>query len=385
MRRFRILRAGAGALLVSALCASLAGADATSGTYTGTLNARGNYWWEKSTRVIAPEVNASIASPAGVWVDGSYLLDAITSASTATGVTADKAFTEKRNEGQAGLGYEIDFGNVQLDLSARGRLSIEPDYHSRGGGFNSALSLGQRNTVLKLNGFFTHDDVFRVERSLPAANPDKLIAAKAVPVGDLSIAYVGVAWEQILNRTSTLTLGYDLSLMNGFQANAYRTVAFKDGGGGAPEKHPDQRTRSAPYLWIAKFFEPTRSALRVGYRFYRDDWDIQAHAVDVRVHQEIGDNLELRLRYRYYTQQSAFFYRKGGNLRADEYITADPKMSAFHDQTFGLKMRLALGFLSFTKFDPLRTAVLDWSVEYVLNTNRYGNGVMAQGGLGWSF
>jgi Protein of unknown function (DUF3570) len=383
MRRLRSLSALA--FIVCALSASLAGADAASGTYTGSLNARGNYYWERSTRVVAPEVNAIISAPVGVRVEGSYLLDAITSASTATGVTADKAFTEKRNEGLAGLGYEVDFGKAQLDVAARGRISREPDYHSLSGGFSAALSLDQRNTVLKFNGFFTHDDVFRVERSLPAVNPGKLIASKALPVGELEVVYLGVAVDQVFNRTVTLTLGYDLSLMNGFQANAYRMVKFQDGSGGAPEKHPDQRTRHAPYLWFAKFFETTRSALRVGYRFYDDDWDIQAHAVDTRVHQELGDNFELRLRYRYYTQQASFFHREGGNLHTDQYVTDDPKMTAFHNHTLGLKMRLALGFLSFTKFDPLRTLVLDWGVEYVLNTNRYGNGVIAQGGLGWVF
>ena len=61
-------------------------------------------------------------------------------------------------------------------------------------------------------------------------------------------------------------------------------------------------------------------------------------------------------------------------------------MTAFHDQTAGLRLRVALDFLSFTALDFLRTAVLDWSVDYMFeNTNRYGKGVIAQGGIGWAF
>ena len=360
-------------------------ADAASGTYTGTLSMRGNYYWERSTRVIAPEVAASLASPHGVRVDASYLLDAITSASLATGVQDDVAFTEKRNEVQAGLGYEIDLGKQQLDFSARGRYSKEPDYLSRGVGFGAALSLNERNTVLHLTGYFVHDDVYRLERVAPTPGANRLVAREPVRRGDLDALSLGFAWDQVLNRTSTMTLGYDLAVLNGFQANAYRVVPRADGPP-IPEQHPDDRLRHAAYVWLAHFFTTTRTTLRGGYRLYRDNWELLAHATDLRVHQEVGPNVELRLRYRHYTQSAAFFYRPGGNLRQDRYATADPKMTEFRDQTIGLRMRLSLDFLAFTALDFLNTAVLDWSVDYIFeNTNRYGTGVIAQGGLGWSF
>lgn len=361
-------------------------ADAASGTYTGSLSLRGNYYWERSTRVVAPEVAATVDSPQGIRVEGAYLLDAITSASQATGVQTDNAFTERRNEFRLGLGYELDFGRQQLDVSANARYSKEPDYLSRGVGFAAALSLNERNSVFTLAGYFITDDIYRLERAAPADDPTRLIARKPVKVegGDLDALSLGIAWDQVLNRTSTLTLGYDLALLNGFQANAYRMVSYADGGG-APEKHPRERTRHAGYVWYSQFFPKTRSAIRGGYRLYRDDWKILAHALDGRFHQEFGPYVETRLRYRYYRQSSSYFYRPGGNLRSDIYITDDPKMTNFHTQTFGLRLRFSLDFLAFTALDFLSTALLDWSVEYIYNTNRYGNGVVAQGGLGWTF
>lgn len=365
-----------GPLVLLFVC-TLARGDAASGTYTGSVAARGNYYWERSTRVVAPSIAGSVATPVGVRVEASYLLDAITSASQATGVgDKDAAFTEKRNEVQAGVGYELDLGDTQLDLAVRGRFSKEPDYLSRGVGFGSALSLDQRNTVLHLTGYFIEDDVYRKVR-MPGVSRTK--------AGDLRALSLGLGWDQVLSRATTFTLGYDLALLDGFLANPYRMVAFADGGGGALERHPDSRVRHAGYLWAAHFIESSRTALRVGYRLYYDSWEILAHAPEVRVHQEIGPHVELRLRYRYYTQTDSFFYRAGGNLQRDRYITRDPKMSEFHDQTLGLKVRLSLDFLGFTAFDVLRTAVLDWNVEYVFNTNLYGNGVIAQGGVGWTF
>jgi hypothetical protein len=375
-----------------ALCASLARADAASGTWTGQINARGNYYWEHSTRVIAPSLNASLAAPNGVRVDGTYLIDAISSASVATGTIDDRVFTEKRHDITAGLGYEFDLGKAQLDLHGIGHVSREPDYKSNSGALAAALSLDQRNTVLRFNGYYGHDDVYAVLRVVPA-NGTKLVALPPDYKGNLDVVSLDLAWDQVLDRSTTVTLGYDLSLLNGFQANAYRKAPYKTMGG-APEHHPTQRTRGAPYVWVARFIEPSCSAIRLGYRFYRDDWDITAHAIDGRFHQEIGEHFELRLRYRYYTQTSSFFYKKNGytapdalhGIAGDTYVTADPKMSAFHDQTFGLKMRLSFDFLSFTKFDFLRSAVLDWGVEYMRITNRYGpDAIVAQGGMGWSF
>jgi hypothetical protein len=368
------------ALLLVSWVASRASADAASGTYTGSVALRGNYYWEHSTRVVAPNATVNLDTPSGVRVDGSYLLDAITSASQATGVVTDNAFTEKRNEAQAGLGYEIDFGKRQLDLSARGRFSKEPDYLSRGAGFAAALSLDERNTVLRLSGYFVHDDVYRRVRMSSAADPSRLTVSSADPAGTLNVLSLGLAWDQVINRALTLTLGYDLAVLEGYQANAYRQVPFANGGAGA-EKHPESRARSAGYVWLAYFNEQTRTAIRGGYRLYYDNWDVLAHVPELRIHQEVGPHLEVRLRYRYYTQSSSFFYRQGGNLRSDRFYTFDPKMSEFHDQTLGLKVRLSLDFLSFTKLDFLRNTVLDWTVEYVYNTNRYGNGVVAQGGF----
>ncbi len=372
-------------LLTALVCVALASpSQADPAGWGGEVGLRGNYYWERSTRVVAPAANATIETPLGVRVNGTYLIDAITSASQATGVQSDISFTEVRHDVSAGLGYELDLGQAQLDVTLSGRWSKEPDYLSRGLGFTSALSLNDRNTTLRLNGYFLHDKVWKIDRMAPAEDPDRLMAADAVYVGTLDALSIGLALDQVLSPTTVLTIGYDGAWLNGFQANVYRTVAYADGGG-SPENHPEKRVRNASYLWLAQYIRKTRSAIRVGYRFYADTWDLVAHAPEARIYQEFGDYLMLRLRYRYYRQSSAEFWRSGGNLRADEHITADPKMSPFYNQTVGTKVQLSLDFLSFTPLDFAHSAVLDFGVEYIQNTNRFGNGVIGQGGLAWPF
>ncbi len=384
-RALRLLCARVAAALCALCLAPHAGhADGASGTYTGTISARGNYFWERSTRVVAPSISATLASPKGAHVDATYLVDAITSASQATGVVSDRTFTELRNDIAGGVGYEFDFGDAQLDLTARGRFSKEPDYLSRGVGFSSTLSLNHRLTVITLSGNYNFDDVGQVLRMVPTPTSNKLIPSQRVHMGDLHVLSLGFALDQVLTRTAWIQLGYDAALLEGYQANAYRTVAYNDGGA-APENHPDSRVRQAYYFWFAQYFTATRSSLRLGYRFYHDSWNITAHVPEVRLYQEMGRHFEARLRYRYYHQSAADFWRRGGNRREDRHFTADPKMSPFHDQTIGMKLRINFDFLSFTALDSLHTAALDFGVEYVFNTNRYGNGLIGQGGLTWAF
>jgi hypothetical protein len=377
-------------LLLSALALG-AKADAVTGTTTGSVSLRGNYYYEKSTRVIAPALTATLETPQGIRFDTTYLLDAITSASLATGVVSDAAFTEKRHDFQAGAGYEIDFGGTQLDVAASGRMSREPDYKSRGFGFSPALSLNERNTTLRLNGYFVHDDVARVQRMTPVNKPGgSLMAARAMHVGNLDTLSLGFAVDQLLSPLAWLTIGYDLALLNGFTANPYRTVKLSDGGAAA-ENHPDERRRHAVYGWLQHYIPQSYSSLRVGYRVYKDDWDILAHAFEARAYQELGRHVEIRLRYRYFTQRSSFFYRSSytkadaGTEAMRGFVTADPKMTAFQDQTFGFKLRVDLTWLNRTWLHALRNAVFDGSLEYVVNTNRYGNGWISQAGFIWPF
>jgi hypothetical protein len=372
--------------LVSSAAAPAA-ADRVSGTYTGNVALRGNYYWENSTRVVAPSLSAGMETPQGIRMDATYLIDAITSASVATGVQDDEPFTEIRHDFSAGAGYEIDFGGTQLDLTLRGRFSREPDYHSRGVGFSGALSLDQRNTILRLNGYYLHDDVARVDRFAPPNDPDQLLATQARPVGELDTTSLGFAVDQLLNPLATLTLGYDLGILDGFTANPYRSVNFASGGPPDAEKHPELRIRHGVYGWLAHYIPYTRSSLRLGYRIYHDDWSLTAHAPEGRLYQECGEYVELRFRYRYYTQTGSEFYRPGGNLRTDEYRTADPKMAPFHDHTWGLKFRLGLGFFRNTFLRVFEKAVVDMSFEYMIGTSTYliKNAMVGQGGLVWPF
>jgi hypothetical protein len=380
-----ITRAAAATFLLTVLC--LLGtpghlrADKASGTWTGAAEIRGNYYLERSTRVVAPRASIDLESPTGVRLHADYLVDSITSASIAAGTQADVAFTEIRHEVGLGTGYEFDFGGTQLDVMVTGRASREPDYRSLGGGVATALSLNDRSTVLRLNVFGVRDRVEALIRGfggVPGQLSDRGLQ------GHLNAIAATFVLEQALSPVLTAQLAYDYGYMWGYLQNAYRLVPVA--GIVESENHPEIRHRHTITGRLAYYMRPTRTALHAIYRTYRDSWNIAALNPEGRIYQELGHHLLLRLRYRYYTQTRAFFYKAPENYDPEEvYVTADPKMSRFHSHLVGLQLVFKLTFLerSFLRF--ARDGTLDFGFDRIWNTNRFGNGIIATAGFRMPF
>ena len=303
------------------------------------METRGSYYWERSTRVVAPSFRLDATSPDGLTVSADYLIDTITSASVASGLSSDKAFTELRNDFGVGLGYELHLADdVHLRVFGRGHASIEPDYHSYGANGSLQLSLNQRSTLLTLSGGGNHDLVGKVFRGgMPMLSPSGRDLSNRGIVGTLDVASLSVAWSQLVTPQLEFEVGYDFGYLGGYQANPYRMVVVA--GTPRPETHPDERFRHAAYGRLAYYVRETHTSVQALYRAYVDDWHVAAINPELRVYQELSREMQLRLRYRYYVQSASYFYRLQPDYAAtDVYVTADPKMSAFESHTIGAQL-----------------------------------------------
>ena len=359
------------------ICGATARADEASGTWTGYVELRSNYYWERSTRVVAPTVAAEVISPDGIRLRSHYLVDSITSASQAAGLQTDVRFTETRHEVDLGVGREFDLGDFQLDVGAIGRTSYEPDYTSVGGTVTSALSLNERVTVLRLNATFTHDTIGKILRGADRAEGGSDLSDRGT-VGELDSFVLSIGITQVLAPTWTLDVGYDFGVLTGFQNNPYRQASVQ----GIPldEQHPSERLRHTLSARLSWYLRPTHTALQALQRLYVDSWDILALTPELRVYQEIGAATVLRLRYRYYTQARSFFYQPA-YPSTQEYFTADPKMSPFHSHQLGAQVVVGLTALEDTPLEFASEATIDLTYDMIWNTNRYGDGVIAQASL----
>ena len=348
-------------------------ADAVTGTWTGDAQLRGNYYWDRSTRVIAPEIIAQVEAPQGSRMRVDYLIDSITSASIAAGALEDTRFTEIRHDVELKGGHEFVDRKDPVDVFGGVRFSREPDYFSFGTLFQPTIWLADRATKFRGLMSYRHDEIGQNFRGGAQQRPGSQFGET------LDAISLAAGWEQVLSRTLVLEVGYDFTYQWGFLANPYRSVL----GGQRPEAHPDQRFRHLLMSRLAWYIPRSRTSLQILYRSYVDSWKVSAVNPEFRIYQEMSPYFQTRLRYRYYTQTSASFYKTNPNdyTFADPYVTADPKLSAFHINEVGIQFLILGSFLEGTAHRSIAGAQFDISFNYRWNTNAFGNQVVATTGL----
>ncbi len=308
----------------------------------------GNYYKERSTRVLAPMVRISKDLPQNSEFELSYLVDQITSASSA--VTAvDEVFQEYRQELTArGQWGALDLFKPGLVL----RYSKEPDYQSAALGLSLALELEPMGTVVTLRGQHQRDQIRQRE---VRAFEDKL-----------STTLVGLDLSQIVRRNVVLGASFEAQIVRGYQENPYRN-----------EVHPRSRNRYATAIFGAYRHEPSRTSVRLEYRFYIDTWNLHAHSVAVEIHQWLWPGVEIAPQFRWHTQDGVRF--------ESGFRTSDPKLAAFDSRFYGLQIRWTLSFLRETFLSTFAESSLEPSYAYLDQDNAYGPAHIAQLGWYWPF
>ncbi len=316
-----------------------------------TIELRGQYYKERTTTVIQPTLDVELDLGPRATIGGHLVLDSISAASVAAGQQA--RFTERRYEGGLRGLYRI---GEQFTVSLGGRVSSEPDYVSRNVNAALAVELWDKNATFAVSSALSFDDIS------DAAVPGSQLRES------LRTHYFGLSWTQLLGPRALAQVGYDLFVADGYQANPYRQVV----AAGVPlaETVPQLRLRNAAYV-SARVFEPRSQVVaQLGYRYYFDDWGVSGHTPEVSLTRDLGRDLELRLRYRFYTQRAADFYREIYD-RQERFLTDDAKLAPFDGHTLGARATLRLGFLG-GALARFREGELSALYERVGQNNRFG-------------
>ena len=330
----------------------------------GEVTVRGAYYKERATRVAQPMLDARFEVGEDGELQVHTLIDSISSASVAAGA-AGEPFDETRYE--IGAGYMHRLGLFRFGGGVRG--STEPDYQSAFVNLRGEAELGERNTLLALGLAGGHDSI---------SNEGAQSGLMETSIeGTLNTGMLSLSLGQILTPTLFAQLTYDLIRLDGFQENPYRTVAA--GGMLEPERVPESRTRHAALALIRTYVPPSRTTLVGAYRFYGDDWGVTGHTPEVRVIQELVEDVHLHLRYRLHLQGAADFYQviyDTADPAVEPYLTDDVKLSELTTHTFGIKLDLALSRLGIGgQMAGARGGAL---VEYITQSTYFGNAISAQ-------
>jgi hypothetical protein len=306
----------------------------------------GNYYKERSTRIVSPMITVRKDLPLEADVEATYLVDQITSASGAFGVTSDAAFQEYRQEVRFAAGKR--FGDVRPSLSLR--YSGESDYRSFAVGGQVAVELFDKNTILQAQVAVQHDIVD------PRDFRDKL-----------DTTFVGVAWSQLITPELIVGLNLETQILSGYTENFYRV-----------ENHPRERNRYIASIFGNYRIDYTKTTIHGAYRLYADSWDLVAHTFDLEVTQRLLPSLEIAPRLRAHTQDDVYF----SQLTPDNFLTTDPKLFAFGSGFYGVRLIWKLWFLDDTF---LQGASIEPSYALLVQGTRYGTAHIAQLGGYWPF
>ncbi len=311
----------------------------------------GNYWKERSTRVINPMMRITKDLPDGWQVDATYLVDQITSASGAFTAT-DEPFSEYRNEVRLQVSKEL-MGFLTPGIN--GRYSTESDYTSVGIGADLGISLFQDNTVLR--AYFQHyfDEIRQRERRGFQDN--------------LNTSLFGISGTQVLARDLVAGGAFEAQFLSGFTENPYRV-----------ENHPRTRQRFSLSAWLRYRFAPTQTTARASYRLYFDDWDLFAHSIDLELSQRLSKHVDVAPRLRIHTQDGVFFTEL-----QDGFVTADPKLMRFASRLYQLTVRWNMRVLEQSVLDVFAPSTVQLSYGYLDQDNTYGPAHIAQLGWFWPF
>ncbi len=272
---------------------------------------------------------------------GKYHQDSITGASPDVLAGASR-YTEERDE------YSIG-GNYLHENTLMGMFytySDENDYEANSTGFDISHDMFGDMTTIGLGFSYGWDTVKRVD----APDFDE----------DLTRYQYRVAISQILTKTIKASLSYQATIEDGYLNNPYRFVIIGNVPQGlGSEVYPGTRTGQATELRATKYWS-FKGATSLGYRYFRDTWDIKAHTIDFAYSQYIGERWLTDLYARYYTQDAASFYSNNFSVPRN-YMARDKELSTFDSYSIGAKVSYKL----FEEYSSFNNGTLNLSAEYI--------------------
>jgi hypothetical protein len=251
-----------------------------------------------------------------VSLSASYYVDTISSASIDVVTTGASRYSEERK--QWGVGADYLHGDTTMSVGFS--TSDENDYSA------DTLNLGISQDMF--GGLTTVTLGYGAGSDTVGRRGD---ASFSEPV-DRSSYRLGVS--QVLTRNLIMGFSYEAVADEGFLNNPYRRVRFVDstaaqGYDFQPELYPRTRSSNAAAL-RASYYLPYRAAVSGEYRFFTDDWGIDAHTVEVGYVHPFRSSWTFDFRYRYYTQSAADFYSDLFPYEsAQNFLARDKELSTF--------------------------------------------------------
>jgi hypothetical protein len=268
-----------------------------------------------------------------VSVSGNYYVDYVSSASIDVIASGASEYDERRTEYSVSADYLYD----KSIISGGYTNSDESDYTSDTWFFGVSQDFFGDLTTVNFGYSRGQDEVYQ--------NRNEGFSEEA----DRNNFRIGIT--QIISPSMIMSLNYELVSEEGYLNNPYRSYRYLsdplDPAAGyqfATEVYPNTRTSDAAAIRLM-YYLPWRATAGGSYRYYTDDWGIDAHSAGVSYTHTLWDNWTIDLKYRYYQQNGADFYSDlfiAPSQDIKDYRARDKELSDFNDHTLSLYVSYAL-------------------------------------------
>ena len=149
-----------------------------------------------------------------------------------------------------------------------------------------------------------------------------------------------LSYSQIVNQRLQLMVIADLVYQQGYLGLPFHRV-YLNNSSVTVENLPDTRLK-IPLGFRANYFLGDKVVLRSFYRYYYDDWGLNAHTVQLESSVKVTPFFSITPFYRYYTQSAVdYFAPIYVHKQSDQYFTSNYDLSKFNSNFFGGGFRIS--------------------------------------------
>lgn len=221
--------------------------------------------------------------------------------------------------------------------------STEYDYKSYGIGlsFAKASADNNREVSLKAGAFFDTWTVILPPELRPEGYGSGAEGDRDPVAHKPRNSYnAGLSLSQVINKRLQLLLTVEPAFQQGLLSTPFHRIYFRNGDE-TVERLPGSRLK-LPIGLRLHYFLGDRLILRTFYRYYVDDWGMQAHTVNVETPVKLTSFVSISPFYRFSHQTAVrYFAPYGQHSPTDRYFTSDYDISGFTSQFMGSGLRLA--------------------------------------------
>lgn len=246
-------------------------------------------------------------------------------------VMSGASIEEERTDVQAT--FTTPLGGLDVGLSAG--YSTEDDYEATNGGVEIGYTPQSGQYTATAGIGYSYD---KLDPTVGASSTDVIDEADK----DSTTAYAGVSW--VLDAQTVLQTTLSFTLHDGYLSDPYKRVFIVDSANTIRDSRPGTRALWALSARYRHYVSAANAALHVDYRYYQDDWDIEAHTLELSWHQVFADSWRLTPALRWYSQSQASFYAPYfGSTPENGEASSDYRLSPYGALSARVDLRKAIG------------------------------------------